>query len=70
MKLHLARTSPLAVCCAMAATLAVAFGIWGYLVPVDSGNVGMFFVFIMSPGVLLLGLGAFVAISDRWSWRT
>src|SRR5262245_57055785 len=43
MKPHLSRINPLAVCCAMAATLAIAYGIWGYLdyfVPADFGCSG------------------------------
>ena len=33
-------------------------------------NIGMLFIFIMSFGALLPGLGVFVAIRDRWGWRT
>src|SRR5262245_20146376 len=95
MKAHLSRINPVAVCCAMAATLAVAYGIWGYLdyfVPGHLGcsgdpaclaeitaerradfvvvNIGTLLAFVVSFGGLLLALGIFVAIRDRWSWRT
>jgi hypothetical protein len=33
-------------------------------------NILMPFVFVMSFGSLLLGLGIIVAIFDRWGWRT
>jgi hypothetical protein len=33
-------------------------------------NILMLFVFIISFGAILLGLGVFVAVRDRWGWRT
>ena len=96
-KVDLSRINPVALCGAIAATLAVAFGsvviLLDYFSPEDLGCsgdpaciaeiraefapwlsplgvlVGMLFIFIMSLGSLLLGLGIFVAIRDRWSWR-
>jgi hypothetical protein len=89
----LARINPLVVLCAIAATLAVAYGVLGYLdyfMPGDSGcfddsacisqieaerrldfmatHIAMLFVFVISFGLLVLGLAVFVAIRDRWSF--
>jgi hypothetical protein len=33
-------------------------------------NIGMLFAFLLTFGGLLVSLGVFVAILDRWSWHT